>query len=297
MSESPDHSAPEGARCAEHRDRPAQYTCPRCGAYACAECFHPSIQRCRACLDLDPLAAAPKLPWEQRDRPLIARFGATLLSAFSPLRSAPAFAHDDVPSAVRFLWWSALPAVLLAGVIPYTRTLMFEGSFAVRLIGDPSPQAIALDVARAMLAQLVLSGAQLLSLLLPFASLVRAYAPARRHAAVRVLLYRFWLLPASLAVFYAAVWIAPTPDPASLQQAPPLVFILALGARLLGSVLLMMAMGGVARVACGLSPLLATVVVVVPVLLLALVEPLATVGVERALPSMPAQAGDAAPPQ
>lgn len=296
MASSSDHSAPEGAHCAEHRERPAQFTRPRCGAYACAACFHPSIERCQACLAIDPTAAVPKLPWEQPDKSALARYFGTLLSALSPLRTAPAFAHDDVPSALRFMLRSALPLALLAGVIPYTRTLMFEGNFAVRIIGQPSGAEIALDVVRAMLAQVALTGAQLLALLLPFASLVRAYAPARRHAALRVLLYRIWLLPAALVLYYAVVWMMPTPDAATLQQAPPLTWVLVLGVRLLGSVLLMMAMGGTARMACGLSPLLATVVVLVPVLLLALVEPAATVGVERVLPTLQSQPESATPP-
>ena len=51
---------------------------------------------------------------------------------------------------------SALPLALLAGVIPHTRTLLFEGSFKVRVIGTPMPGQfdIALDVARAMGLQL-----------------------------------------------------------------------------------------------------------------------------------------------
>ena len=290
MASPPDHSAPEGAHCAEHRERPAQFTCPRCGAYACAACFHPSIERCQACLAIDPTAAVPKLSWEQEGKPALARYFGTLASALSPLRTAPAFAHDDVPSAMRFMLRSALPMAMLAGVIPYTRTLMFEGNFAVRVIGDPSDVGIALDVLRAMLAQVLLTAAQLLALLLPFASLVRAYAPARRHAALRVLLYRIWLLPGALLLFYAVVWMLPTPDPAAMREAPPLTWVLVLGVRLLGSVLLMMAMGGAARMACGLSPLLSAVVVLVPVLLLALVEPLATVGIERLLPTLQTQA-------
>jgi len=292
MSEPPrDSGAPEGAQCAEHPDRAASFTCPRCGSYACLSCWHPAVSRCSLCIKRDPTEAAPPIPFEQSEGSAFGRYFATLATAIHPLRSAPSFARDDVPSARRFMWLSALPLALLAGVIPHTRTLMFKGSFQVDVIGHPSAAAIALDVARASLVELGLTAVQLGCLLLPFASLVRAYAPQRKHAAERALFYRIWLLPAAMLFFYIAGWALPAPDPATLQQAPPLGFALVLLVRLLGSVLLMLSMGATARSACGLGPLLSMVLVLVPVLLLILVEPLASMGVERLLPPMPAAAG------
>jgi hypothetical protein len=290
-----DHNAPEGAHCAEHPERPATFTCPRCGAYACASCWHPGAERCQACLSRDPTAAAPKLAWEQTDKPLLVRYFGTLASALSPFRSAPAFAHEDVGAALRFLLVSALPLALLTGVIPHTRTLMFAGDFAVHLVGHPSGFEIAIDVLRAMLAQVALSAVQLGCLLLPYASLARAYAPARKEAALRVMYYRFWLVPAAMLFVYLAIWMLPAPDPATAQGAPPPALFVVTSVQLLASVLLMIAMGATARLACGLGPLLSIVLVVVPFMLRVVVEPLATVGLERVLPTLESET--APPPQ
>ena len=192
-------------------------------SYACASCWHPAVERCHACLARDPTAAAPPLAWEQRDKPaaraLLRHAGERVL----------AVAHRARVRARRRRRRAALHAALgaaaraAAGVIPHTRTLMFEGNFAVRVIGHPSRAfEIALDVLRAMLrAGRADVRSQLACLLLPFASLVRAYAPARRSAALRVMYYRIWLLPAALLFFYVAMWMLPTPDPAALQSAPP----------------------------------------------------------------------------
>ena len=45
---------PGGARCALHADRPAEFTCSRCGNFACGECKNPGeggALFCRACAD------------------------------------------------------------------------------------------------------------------------------------------------------------------------------------------------------------------------------------------------------
>jgi hypothetical protein len=285
-----DLGAPEGAQCAEHPERDALFTCPRCGSYACMSCWHPSVSRCSLCIKRDPTEAAPVLPFEQTESSALGRYFGTFGTAFHPLRSAPSFARDDVPSARRFMWLSALPLALLAGVIPHTRTLLFKGSFEIALVGHPNAAAIALDIVRASLVELGLTAVQLGCLLLPFASLVRAYAPERKHAAQRVLFYRIWLLPGAMLFFYLAGWALPTPDPATFQQSPPLAFVLVLLVRLLGSVLLMLSMGAAARMACGLGPWMSMLLVLVPVIMLIVVEPLASMSVERMLPPLPSAA-------
>jgi hypothetical protein len=277
-SELHDHDAPAGAQCAQHPEREARFTCPRCGSYACASCWQASAARCVQCVSRDPTEAVPPIPWERSGQPLVARYLATLASALRPASSAASFARDDVRAASRFLLLSALPLSLLAGVIPYTRTLLFEGNFVVRVLGHPSAAEIAIDVVRAALCAAVLTGVQLAALLFPYASLVRAYAqPQRRNAAVRVLFYRIWLLPATMLLFYFAVWALPPPALTTLQP---------LG--LIGSVLLMWAMTSTARLACGLGAGTSIVVVLVPVLLLMLVSPLANLGAEQLLPALPA---------
>jgi hypothetical protein len=157
------------------------------------------------------------------------------------------------------------------------------------VVGHPSALEIALDVLRACLIEAMLTAVQLGALLLPYASLIRAYAPPqRRNAAVRVLYYRIWLLPAALLLFYCAVFALPTPDPAVFAQAPPASWLVVLSVRLLGSVLLMLAMTSTARLACGLGHGMSMLVVFVPVVLLLVLSSLATTGVERLLPVLPA---------
>jgi hypothetical protein len=286
-AEKRDSSAPKGAHCAEHPQRPAHFTCPRCGSYACLTCWHPSIERCQQCLKRDPTEAAPAIPWERTEGSHLVRYLATLATALRPIRSAPAFARDDLSAALRFMLLSAVPLALLAGVIPHTRTLLFEGQFHVRVLGRPDELGIALDVVRAMAVQLALSAVEIGCLTLPFVSLVRAYAPERRHAALRVMLYRMWLLPAALTAFYLAIWIMPAPPGASPEQAPPAGWVIVLGLRTIVPVLLFVAMGSTARLACGLGPWLSMLVVIVPVVLLLLVNPLAELGMQRVLPAMP----------
>ena len=284
MATPADHRAPEGAFCALHRERPAHFTCSRCGSYACVACWHAPVALCQSCIVRDPAAAAPPIAWEQRDKPLSRRYFGTLASAFSPFKSAPAFAQGEVSAALRFMLVSALPLAMLAGVIPHTRTLLFAGNFDVQLVGHPSQADVAWDIVRAMLIELGLTGLQLGCLLLPFASLVRAYAPARRDAAPRALYYRIWLLPAAMLIVYAAAWALPAPGPGA-AQAPAAASVLVLTG-VLSSVLLILAMTGTARLACGLGPLLSTVVVVVPLLLMQFGYALATLGLARWLPDL-----------
>jgi len=290
VSDERNSHAPQGASCATHRDRDAVVTCPRCFAHVCFVCWHPAVQRCGKCLELDPTEAAPPIPWDQQDVPLVKRYFGTLATAFAPVRTAPAFARDDVRAALRFMLLTSLPFALLSGIIPHTRTLLFVGNFGVQLVGKPSETAIAFDILGAMGIQLLWSALELGCLLLPFVSLVRAYARPERHAAaLRIMYYRSWLLPAATLAFYMAVWALPAAEPtAHPEQAPPLAFVVFALMRILVPVLLFVAMGSTARLACGLGPFMSMVVVMVPVTLWLLVEPLAGMGVDRLRPPMTA---------
>jgi hypothetical protein len=266
----PDHSAPEGAVCAEHHGRPAAFTCPRCGNYACIFCWHALSSRCDACLKRDPAAAAPPLAWEGSTGNGIGRYFGTLGSAFRPVRSAPAFARPQVRPALRFFLLSALPMAALAGVIPYTKTLMFGSSLAVTVQGHPTSAEIATDVARAMLIQLGLFGLDFAALALPFTSLVRAYADeTKRPAALRALLYRSWLLPAATLLFFLAVWLLPPgPTPEAASPFLPYVFTI----QLTFNALLLLSMRATARFACGITPLLSYTVTAVPLVIWMIVQ-------------------------
>lgn len=284
---------PDGAMCAEHPERLAHYVCPRCGSFACLACFHPSVARCERCVRRDPADAAPPLAWERAEGTALGRYLATLGSAFSPVRTAPAFARGGVSPALRFALLSALPLAALSGVIPHTRTLLFRGDFAVEVLGKASTAQIALDVAQAALLQVALTGISVACLLLPFTSLVRAYAPGKQTAAARVLYYRAFLLPAALAFFYLVVWASPAPPELTGAAAegappsPPLAVSAALVVRMIAPVLLFVAMSATARIACGLGAFMSFVVVAVPIVLMMLTEAVVGMAVQELLPPPP----------
>jgi hypothetical protein len=284
--EEPDIGAPEGATCAEHRDRMALFKCPRCGRHACLACFHAPVARCVACMKSDPTEASPPLPFEAGDGTLLGRYFRTFGTAFYPWRSAPAFARPGLKRAILFFALSSLPLIMLSGVIPHTRTLLFAAG-AIVVQGAPTPEAIAFDVVRAIVVQLGLSAIELFSLLLPFASLVAAYAPERKEAAIRLVLYRFWLGPLAALVGYAAEWSLPVSFFTSVdemtQKLPPAIMIAALVQPTL-RVFQLLAMIAVSRLACGLSVLMSLVVVGVPIALQLLVMPLSSHVADRLLP-------------
>jgi hypothetical protein len=257
-----EHTAPEGAVCAEHHDRPASFTCPRCGNYACIFCWHSVSQRCDACLKRDPAAAAPPLAWETREGSVLSRFFRTLASAFRPVQSAPAFARPSLRPAIAFFVLSAVPLAALAGVIPNTKTLMFGSAFAVTVQGHPTASQIALDVALAMLLQLASFALDFAALALPFASLVQAYTPeALRPAALRVLLYRSWLAPCATLLFFLGLWMLPG---GSAPNEPTQLLSVLIVLQFVMNALLLIAMRATARLACGIGALLSFVVVAVP---------------------------------
>jgi len=258
------HSAPPGAACAEHPERPATFTCPRCGNYACLFCWHAIAERCDTCLKRDPAAAAPALAWETQQGNVVSRFLRTLTSAFQPVQTAPAFARPGLRPALLFFLWSALPMAALAGVMPRTKTLMFGSSFNIVVQGHPSLGAIALDVALAMLLQVLAFGIEFAALALPYTSLLRAYAaPSRSDAGLRVLFYRSWLAPFAMLAVYLLAWMLPIE---ANPQEPPRIYQFLLVGQLMLNILLLSSMRATARLACGVGALLSFVVVAIPLI-------------------------------
>jgi len=282
-----DHRAPEGSSCAEHPGRKAHFSCPRCGNAVCLACWQPSFARCQRCLLQHPGEAAPPIPWERPATRWIVRLFATLGTAFQPIATAPAFASDEVRPAARFALFTAVPAAMLGGLMPHTRTLLFE-HMQVRLLGAPTGFEIALDVIRAMAVEGALAAVRFGCLFFPFVSLVRAYtAPHRHNAAMRMMLYRAWILPAIvLLYYYGALWSLP-PNAAEHLETAPVSFVLCGSITLVLLAVLMMAMSATARIACGLGPWLSMVVVMVPVTLLLFVQELVSAGMVYLLPAMP----------
>jgi hypothetical protein len=166
------------------------------------------------------------------------------------------------------------------------------------VLGKPSSTQIALDVVQAALVQVALTGIGVACLLLPFTSLVRAYAPGKQGIAARALYYRAWLLPAALVLFYLVVWASPAPpeiaEDASGASAPSFVVTLALLIRMIAPVLVFIAMSATARIACGLGPFMAFVVVAVPIVLMMVAEAFVGLAVTQLLPP-PVDGAAAAP--
>jgi hypothetical protein len=271
----PIDTPPEGASCGEHPDRDALYVCPRCSAFCCLVCWHSSVRRCHACLMKDP---GPPVPWEDRERSLPGRFVATFLDAFRPTRSAPGLVRSAARSSITFALLSFVPLALLSGVIPWTLTLRFGPTWEVGLIGAPSTGDIAIDVARAGGVGLAICLALLLVVLVPYHSLSRAYGEnGHPGAPTALLLYRGWLIPTSQIVQYLVIWSLPE-NPSSSAE----LFIQM--AALVPIVLLFYAMLATARMASGVGPVLAMIVVLVPIALFAFVR---EVGQDRLSPLMP----------
>jgi len=158
------------------------------------------------------------MPWEVSGRPFAARLWATLGSAFHPIRDVARVSHGSVAPATRFALLTAVPVMLLSGILPCTRLLQFDSNLSVTLKGSPSPLELVLDVgAGAGLGLLILATGWFFSSW-NFVALARfaadpALAPANPvSAAWRVGLYRAWLLPAAVLFLYLTLWVGPAPN-------------------------------------------------------------------------------------
>ncbi len=264
-----------------HPERAALITCPRCGSYACLACWHGTFDRCHACLERDPFAAAPPLPWEAPEAGPLRRLFGTLGTALWPSRSAPAFAREAIAPAVRFALLVALPLALLRGVIPFTHTLRFGPTFAVTVIGHPSTRAVAMDVMHAAGISLLFTAVQWLALTLPFVSLAQAYGgKLARPATMRVMLYRAFLVPLSIMGLLQGVCAWGLPADAGAASALALNVI-----DLLPLLLLVVAMRATARTAGGVGPFASFVVVLLPFILMTVAQALLMQAITPWLPA------------
>lgn len=185
-------------------------------------------------------------------------------TAFSPARSAPAFAQGTAKSAFAFFLLTAVPLSLLSGIIPYTRHLQF-GDMAVNFVTDTTSAAIALDIFRAMGIQLALHFAFIGGLMMPYVSLLKAYGnPAASTVAKRLILYRAWLVPAATLLTGLIGWAMTTPPEG---QSPGAGFVIAVNVVQILPVLLLLAMGFAARFSAGVGRGWAIVLVTVAVLI------------------------------
>lgn len=278
----PIETPPEGASCGEHPERDALVICPRCGSFCCLACWHNSVRRCHACLMKDP---GPPVAWEDRSRALPMRFLATLGDAFRPNRAAPSFARGDWRPAISFLALTFVPLALISGLIPYTYTLVFGPTWAVRVIGAPSSTDIAIDVVRAGGLGLLVAIGLLVLLAVPYYSLSRAYG-SRGHAAapLAVMFYRAWLIPFSECVRGVLFWSLPA-EPSQN------VMFLVIAAALVWFILLFSSMLATARMASGVGPFAAIAVVIIPFVVLMIGWQIGMSELEEILPKpLPEQA-------
>ncbi len=279
--ESVPESPAEGSTCAAHGERLALAVCPICAKNACMQCWHPTIRRCHACLLRDVDQIAPPIAWEDPRRGLARRLFGTVLSAFSPDSSAPAFAR---PSATRGAGFAALtftPLALLCGIIPFTRTILFGSALSITRIGTPTDAEVAWDVGLASLVGLGLALLVWLAGAVPYVSLSRAFADrGQASAPVRLMMYRAWLIPAFALLFHSLPWLVPGGSAlyAQLLATVPVVLLLA-------------SMRSVARMGSGAGPIASIGIIMVPFLLMQLTS---FIAISQIMPFMPDQASLAA---
>jgi len=270
-------AAPDGSTCAEHPERSALVTCPRCGNYACISCWHGSAKRCHACLMRDPL---PPVPWADSDKGFGARLFGTFAQAFSPTASAPTFTRGEWRRGISFAVLTALPIALLSGIIPFTMLLRFGPDGIVAAIGSPTQPDLALDVARATGLGVIFGVIKLAVMTFPFLSLTKAYgSPNEAQPARQVMLYRAWLLllgGRTGLLLGIVIWFLPADPSETFQLVAEVISLLPLMA-------LLWSMTSTARMA-GVGPFASMVVVLIPFIVLFLVEPLA---IEMLQPFLP----------
>ncbi len=260
----PIESPPEGASCAEHPDRDALVICPRCGSYCCITCWHNSVRLCHACLMRDP---GPPVPWEDAQRSFFGRFFGTLGDAFRPNRAAPALATASSRRARTFALLSFVPIALASGLVPYTHTLGFGPSWQLHLLGRPTSAAIASDMAFAGGLGLLVALGSLLAMLLPYYSLSRAYGSGNSEASIALMIYRAWLIPLGPLLKSIVFWSLPVETDASVALLVQIVTYVPL-------VVLFSSMLATARMASGVGPFAALVVVLVPLVVVGFAEPM-----------------------
>jgi hypothetical protein len=167
------------------------------------------------------------IAWEDPSRSLPLRFWRTLGSTFLPTETVRAVAEGTPGPALRFGLLSALPWAPLWAIIPFTHTLQFKARFALEELSKPG-LSTEFDVARAMIVGLVLSLLFFVSWALPYASLLRAFAGGHdpgevTRAAWRNALYRVWIVPLGMTLFWLVTWAMP-PEPPPIAMEVALLF-------------------------------------------------------------------------
>lgn len=183
--------------CAHHPERHALVRCPLCDRDVCFSCFFPDLGRCQRCVESEPLSIAPQVPLESPAFGMLGGFFATIASAFSPRKTAPAFAvGDELLRPLLFFVATFVPLSALRGVIPYTHHIHFGSLGAVVIAPHTGSRVLMTDVLRASGLSLLEMSAEVAALSVCFISLAGAFGrPEVRRIAARAIAYRAFLLP------------------------------------------------------------------------------------------------------
>jgi hypothetical protein len=225
------------------------------------------------------------MAWEDASLSFSRRLFSTLLATFAPLRSIHAAAAGTLAPALRFALLTSLPFMLVWAIVPFTHTLLFKPSFGLEVLPERSSLPVWLDLLRAVAIGLGFSLLSFFSWILPFASLVGAFANGTRPerpslAAWRTALYRNWVIPLGMALFSLLVWALPS-DPSSV-----LVEITVLSLQMLPRILILVHCHTMARY-FGANGFGALVVSVIPLAVQWAVSLSLQEGAAKLLPPMP----------
>lgn len=205
----------------------------------------------------NPLELSEPMPWETGQGNIVTRIVRTMVSAARPNRSALAFSMGTVRQALTFGLLLFVPWALLEGVIPYTHHLQF-GERKIFLSTTTTNEAVVFDVLQAMGFSLLIHVTTMLALALPYVSLVRAFSVTHRtDIPLRVVFYRGWLIPFGATIVWLAQWLLPAQPPMAVLVVVQLVAVLPLLA-------FFMSLYATARLASGVGPFAALLVVGVP---------------------------------
>lgn len=255
--------APEGSLCRQHDDRPALLSCPECGTTCCLSCWHNAISRCEKCLQDDPSAGYDDVPFEQASGLSLRGFWGTLRGAFSPVITATSMRGDGLRRPIYFFLLTFPLLALLQGVVPFTHDILFFPAFGTKVRPDVTSAELAFDIARACGLGLAFSGISLLALFVPFVSLASSFSSRGGKAALRLTLYRGWLVPLSLPnglVVALLHWSGPA-------RLPEFFSLLIIVASVVPLVLVFVAMRSTMRLSQGIAPLVSMGILLPPLIL------------------------------
>lgn len=281
---------PEGATCGKHKEAFALATCPVCGVYACIACWHESIQCCHTCLHEKRTNAGKVSPaWEHSIS--LKSWATTLANAWSGPKHIPMLMGSTLKRSAWFWMGSFVPMALASGIIPFTRLIYFGPAFQTKVVTSTSMEdALFFDVTLAMGVGLAFEFLRALALAIPYVTLCKAYMDREHHhipkAALVLMLHRTWLLPFGSLLRGLIVWGGGSEGGGNDLMTEVLGSL----ALVFPIVLLIGQMRASARMLQAVKPLMAFVVILVPLLIYFLSESSLMVLFEQLTHALPNEA-------